>query len=186
MKRMSVLTIMVLLVLLASPARAGTRSFNLGVEAGYFGPNDSDFSEIYGSGGLTLGVNAAYRLLQKTSIQMGFNFFSADGKSALSEEDVSVNLKTLRVGGYYHFNLGKIVPRAGAGLAVTWFKESDPWGGTNKTKAGWFAGAGADVPIGQKFLAGLEILYKDIKIEGEFAAQSIGGLSLLLNFKVEL
>lgn len=184
MKKTLILTIMAMMVLCAMPAAA--KNLNFGIEAGYFGAKDSDFSNAYGSGGTTFGINAGYRFLKNLSIGTGFNFYSADGTTALSEEAIGIDLKTLRIGGYYHFNLKKIRPRAGAGLTVTWVKEDDPFGGTDRAKAGWFVATGVDVPVGKTFLVGLELLYNDVRISGEFNSEAIGGVSLLLNLKLEL
>jgi hypothetical protein len=184
MKKTLILTIMVMVVLGTTPVTA--KNLNFGVEAGYFGPNDSNFSAAYGSGGTTFGVNAGYRFIRNVSIQAGYNFYNADSTTALSEEKIGIKLGNLRIGGYYHFNLKKVMPKAGAGLAVTWVKENDPFGGTDTAKAGWFVGAGIDVPVGKKFLTGVELLYNNVKISGEFGSAAIGGFSLMLNLKLKL
>lgn len=186
MKKLFITMITVLLVMVSTPVTAMAKNLNFGVEAGYFGLNDSKAAELYGSGSKTFGVNAAYRFFKNVSLQTGFNFFSADGKTALSDEDIAINLKTLRIGSYYHFNLKKVKPKAGAGLAMTWYKEDDPFGGSDEWKTGWFVGAGLDIKVAKKFLAGLDLLYNDTKLSGEFGSQSIGGISLLLNLKLEI
>lgn len=184
MKKTLILTIITMMVLCTAPAAA--KNLNFGIEAGYFGPKDSDFSDVYGSGGTTFGVNAGYRFLKNISIQTGFNFYSAGSTTALSKESIDIALKTLRIGSYYHFNLKKVMPKAGAGLTLVRVKEEDPFGGTDTTKTGWFVGTGIDVPVGKNFLAGLELLYNDVRITGNFGDEMIGGLSLLLNLKLEL
>lgn len=186
MKKVFMLMVMVLLVLGTTPFTMMAKNFNVGVEAGYFAPSNSDFSDLYGSGGQTFGVNAAYRFPGNVSIHTAFDLYGADSKTVVTEDDISINLSTLRIGSYYHFNLRKIMPKAGAGLAVTWLKETDPFGGSSRSKAGWFVGAGVDIPVARKILAGVELLYYDVKIGGEFGNESIGGISLLLNLKLRM
>ncbi len=156
----------------------------LGIEAGYFMPTDSDFNDAYGSGGMTYGVNAGYKFFEPISIQAAFDMYSGEGKTAITQQDISIDLKNLRIGGYYHFNLGKFLPRIGAGAVVSWIKEKDPFGGTNKTQFGWFAGAGLDIPVVKNFLASLDILYHDVKLTGDFGSEAIGGISILLGLKL--
>ena len=184
MKKTLILTTMIMMVLCTAPAAA--KNFNVGIEAGYFGPRDSDFSDAYGSGGTTFGINAGFRFLENVSIQTGIDTYSANGTTALSNERIGIDLKTWRIGSYYHFNLKKVMPKAGAGLSMVRVKEDDPFGGTQTTKTGWFVGTGMDVPLGKKFLAGFDLLYNDAKISGTFDNETIGGLSLLFNLKFQL
>jgi opacity protein-like surface antigen len=161
------------------------RKFTVGLEAGYFMPTDDDFNDIYGSGSV-FGLNAGYGITENIELLIGGNFYSGDAKTAVSNETVEISLITARLGVFYLFDMGKITPKVGAGIAYASVDEDTPFGNFTDSGIGWFAAAGVDMPLGKKLLVGAEILYSDITIEGDFGDQTVGGLTILVLVRMGL
>lgn len=149
-------------------------------------PGNTLFKDVYGSRGLCYGVNGAFFLGKSLSIQAGFNMYNADGTIPGSDEPTSLNLNTLRLGVFYHFDMKKFMPKIGAGAVYAMAKEENVFGEFSDSGTGFFAGTGFDYRLTGAFLIGAELLYHDAKIEGDFGDESIGGISLLLSLKVEI
>lgn len=185
MKKISILFLFVLMII-TTPVIAGAKDFTLGIEAGYYSPIDNNFTDIYGSGEATFGVNAAYRFLKFISIQTAYNVYNAEGELLIPGFDLNVGLKTLRVGGFFHLDLKKIIPKAGGGFARTWVNGETPFGSIADSRSGWFLGTGLDVRVFKNFLTGFELLYNDVAFTVNNTPVSVGGLSFLVSFKVEI
>lgn len=185
MKKISVLFLFVLMIM-TTPVLSGANSFVVGVEAGYYSPIDNNFTDIYGSGEVTFGVNAAYRFLKFLSIQTAYTAYSAEGEPLIPGFDLNVGLKTLRIGGFFHLDLKKMIPKAGGGFARTWVSGETPFGSIDDSRSGWFLGTGMDVRVFKNFLTGFELLYNDVAFTVNNTPVSVGGLSFLASFKVEI
>ena len=186
MRKLFILIFSVFLSIITIPVTAGAKNVTLGIETGYFAPIDKNFTEIYGSGEVTFGVNAAYRFRKYVSIQTAYNKYNADGEPLSPGFDLNVGLKTLRIGGFLHLNLKRFIPKAGGGFAKTWVNGETPFGSIADSKSGWFLGTGVDIRVFKNFLTGFELLYNDIAFTVNNTAVSVGGLSFLVSFKVEI
>jgi opacity protein-like surface antigen len=164
----------------------GADKFRAGLEAGYFAPNDEDFTSIYGSGGFAFGINCGYCIINNVELYTALDFYSAEGKTTISEQTVNLNLTNLRAGGFYIFCLGDFKPKVGAGLSITFAKEDNPWGGFNDNGLGWYIAAGVEYPLTEKLIAGVEFVYNDVKIAGDFGDENVGGISALMTLKMNI
>lgn len=177
---------MVLFAMVVTPGTTEAKNITIGIDAGYFAPIDSNFTGIYGSGEATFGVNAAYFPFKFLSVQAAYDMWTARGDSPIPGIEFSVNLKTLRIGGFFHLNLKRFFPKAGGGLVMTTVEGESPFGFINDTKSGWFVGTGVDIRVYKNFLTGLELLYHDVTLSGNFGSVSVGGISLFLTLKLEI
>ncbi|MCK4763490.1 MAG: outer membrane beta-barrel protein [Candidatus Aminicenantes bacterium] len=178
--------LVVVIVLLVMGTTVEAKKFSLGIEFGYFAPGGDMFKTLYSSGGFTYGANAAFELFENVSIQGAVDFYKTDGVTEITGEGVTMKLTNFRLGLFYHLSKGGFAPKIGAGAAMTSVKEDDPFGGFSDAAVGWFVGAGVDIPLFGNFLAGLELIYNSAKLEGDFGKEETGGISLLLNFKLEI
>jgi|GEM_PF-3177398 len=176
-KTNSIIILIALVLLVISGIAPAEKNFSVGVEAGYFAPSDEDISDIYG-GKFVLGANLAYLLSSNFRLQIAGDIYSAEGTTAITEQTVELDMVKLRLGGFYVFDLGDVNPRAGAGIAYCSVDESAAFDEFSDSGFGWFIAAGADMKISDSLSAGLEILYSDVNIEGNFGDQSTGGLSV--------
>ncbi len=158
----------------------------LGVDVGYFSHSSSEVREMYDSGGVTFGVNGAYRIFNMVYLQAAFDFYSTDGKVTISGEVLKLNQKMLRLGGCYRFDLGKFKPGIGAGLSMNWVKEENPFAPFDESKLGWYAGAGFDISVFGPVLVGFELVYNDVSMTGDLGPVSLAGLSALFSLKAEI
>ena len=171
---------LILLTLASFSVIANAENLFVGVECGYFIPLDGDFNDIYG-GNIIFGANAGYMLSDDIGIITAAGFYSADGISAVTQQNVSISLLNGRVGVFYVFNIGDIKPRIGAGLALVNLEEKTPWGNTSELVAGWYASGGVFMPVSTNLTIGAEVIYSDASIEGAFGDQRAGGFSVLAN-----
>lgn len=178
----------VLLLIVTTTVTIEAKNIYVGVGAGYFAPVDSSFTDIYGSGEATFGVNAAYRFFKFFSLQAAYDLFKTKGETPIPIPglDLDVSLNTLRIGGYFSLNLHGIIPRAGGGLAVSMVNGESPYGSIKKTKTGWFVGTGVDIRVYKNFIIGPEVLYHDVVLKENFGTVSVGGMSYLLHLKIEI
>lgn len=159
--------------------------FTIGVEAGYFFPDDEDFSDIYGSAPV-FGLNAGYCVGENLQIILGGNIYSKSGTTTISGETIELSILTFRFGGYYLFKMESITPKVGAGIAYASVDEETPFGDFSDSAIGWFAAGGLDIPFGKILTGGVEVQYSDISIKGDFGDQSVGGLSILAIVRIEI
>lgn len=171
---------------LLMPLETAAKNLMFGIEVGNFGPGNSDLTGVYGSGGLCYGINGTFFFTKSLSIFAGFNLFNADGTIPVIEADTSLKLNTLRSGVFYNINMKKFTPKIGAGAVYAMAKEENSFGSFSDSGIGWFVGAGLDFRLSGAFLVGLELLYHDAKIEGDFGEEFVGGMSMLLNLKIEI
>jgi len=186
MSRKMLFIMPLLLTIVLCPPEAAAKIVTFGIEGGYFAPGSSIFKEVYGSGGLCYGVNGAFFLAKSVSIQAGFNMYHRDGTITGSDQSTTINLGTLRLGVFYHFDMKKLMPKIGAGAVYVWGKEENVFGEFSGSSTGFFAGTGVDYRLAGAFLVGAELLYHNAKVKGAFDDESIGGISLLLSLKVEI
>jgi hypothetical protein len=159
--------------------------FTIGVEAGYFLPSDDDFSDIYGSAPI-FGINAGGTPAENIQLILGANYYSKSGETSITLESIDISIIAVRFGGYYLFNMDTIRPKFGAGIVFASVNEDTPFKEFSDSSIGWFVAAGADMPLGDKIIAGLEIQYDDTPMEGDFGDQSIGGLSILITARLKI
>lgn len=171
---------LILLTLASFSVISNAENLFVGVECGYFIPLDGDFNDIYG-GNIIFGANAGYMLSDEIGIAAAADFYSADGKSTVTQQDLSMSLLNGRVGVFYVFNIGDIKPRIGAGLALVNLEEKTPWGNTSELVAGWYASGGILMPVSANLTLGAEVIYNDASFEGAFGDQKVGGFSFLVN-----
>ena len=178
--------LMILLLggLLLAPSFIAAQTVRIGVEGGYFMPSEQIFKDVYGSGGVCYGGNITFFVTSKISLEAGFNSYNQEGTVTNSTGKTTLGIQTIRLGGFYHFGNGKLVPRIGAGGIYSFVSEETPYGDFDDSGAGWFAGAGVDLQLSGSLYLGLEGLYQDTKITGDFGEVSIGGIVLLVNFKI--
>jgi opacity protein-like surface antigen len=176
---------LVLIAFCATGIALADKNFKAGLEIGYFIPSDEDFSDIYG-GNVIFGVNLAYLLSPNLQLEFAGDIYSAEGKTEITEQTVELDLIKARLGGFYIFNVEGIKPKAGAGFAYCSVDETTPFGDFSDSGIGWFIGAGADMELADMLSAGLEIIYSDVNIEGDFGDQSTGGIAILINFTIML
>ena len=186
MKIKTILVGSICLAVLLIPATAQAKNLALGIEGGYFAPGNNMFTDVYGSGGFYYGVNGAFYLSDSLAIEAGFTMFHADGTILGTGDETSLNLNTLRFGLFYNFGMKKLTPKIGAGAVYAMAKEENTFGHSSDSGVGWFAGAGLDFRLTGVFLVGVELLYHDVEIEGDFGGESVGGISALFGFKVEI
>ncbi len=166
------------LAMVAVPA-AAEETFSIGVEGGYFVPADDDFNDIYG-GNMIFGVNLGVMLSSKLKLEVAGDTFSADSTTAITQQDINLSLMMVRLGGYYLFDMGEVTPKLGAGLSYTSLDEETPFGDFSDSGIGWFIGAGADMKLSEKIKFGVELLYNDVSISGDFGDESVGGFAFVM------
>ena len=159
--------------------------FTIGVEAGYFFPSDDDFSDIYGSAPI-FGINAGCTPAENIQIIFGANYYGKSSETSITLEPINIDIITARVGGYYLFIMDTIRPKFGAGIVFASVNEDTSFKEFSDSSIGWFVAAGADMPLGEKIIAGLEIQYSDASMEGDFGDQLVGGLSMLVTARLKL
>jgi len=180
-KNITILTI--LLILAFTGFSNADNYFKIGLEGGYSAPTDETFKEIYGSGEVVFGINAALNLSSQIEAVVAVDFYNADGETILSVEPASIKNTYLRFGGFYHFGKGGIDPKVGAGMEICFVTENSVFGKFSDSGIGWFISAGVDFPFGSKFIGSVEFLYSDITIEGDLGDQSVGGIKALAAIK---
>jgi opacity protein-like surface antigen len=119
-------------------------------------------------------------------IAAAFDFYSADGKTAITQELIEINLNYLRFGAHYIFNLDGWKPKIGAGLDVAFVDESTPFGDFSDTGIGAYVLVGADFNLSEKLIAGIELTYSFVTIEGDLDDEGVGGLSAMAALKFNL
>lgn len=186
MKKIKIAILTIIILLIAGMGTGHGGDFFLGLDAGYFAPAEGSIKDLYGSGGMTFGVNAAYKFMTSFSIQANYDFYSAEGETTMSAEAIKLKQNTLRLGGFYHVDLGGISPKFGAGVSMNMVRENNPWEDFKENKLGWFAAAGFDISFAGPFMVGLELVYNDAKIPGALGDEPVGGLSALFNLKVKI
>lgn len=160
-----------------------SKSFNIGIEAGYFMAKDEDLKDLYGSGNMIFGANMSYFVKPEFELLSGINFYSDEGKTTLTEEDIELNLTHLRIGGYYHFNPEGLDPIVGAGLDICWVKETNPIADFDDSSIGWFAGTGVQTMLIPDIKASVDFLYSSADSEGDLGDIALGGFSFLFSVK---
>lgn len=175
-----------LLTLLWIPPGLSAQKLIFGIEGGYFMPSDSDLKDVYGSGGFLYGINGTLLITPNIAIEAGFNLFSIEGTITNSTENTTLGINNLRLGAFYNFGTGKLIPRVGAGMIYSMVKEENYFGQISESALGWFIGAGLDLRLGGSWLAGMEVIYHDVNMGGDFGDESLGGISLLFSFKLEI
>lgn len=184
MKKTFISLIILLAFIFSGSVFAG--DFKLGLEVGYFYQGDEDFRDLYGSGGLTFGVNADYMITNNIEIAAAFDFYSANGNTAITEELIEINLNHLRFGANYIFILDGWRPKVGAGLDIAFVSENTPFGDFSDSGFGAYILAGADFDLSEKITASVELIYSFVSIEGDLDDEGVGGLSALAALKFNL
>lgn len=162
------------------------KSFNIGIEAGYFAAEDEDLQDLYGSGNLIFGFNIGYKIACNWELISAIDFYSDEGETTLTEEAIELSLTHLRLGGYYHFNPEGLDPVVGAGIDFCWVTEKNPIEDFDDSSIGWFAGVGVETCIMNDVKASINILYSNASSEGDLGDIALGGFSFLANVKMFL
>jgi len=158
--------------------------FKVSLEAGNFQPSGESFKEIYG-GGFTMNLTAEVDILKNFEIYAGIMYFNASSKTEVTQENIELTLKDLQLGILYLIPISNSNIRIGGGADFCLHTETDPFGGTDDSKLGFFALLGYEFPLFEdKILAGIDIIYNSIKVQGVFEEVDFGGLRGLVGIKV--
>ncbi len=117
-------TIFLAILFLSISSLAGQK-FLLGVSGGYYSVSDSDFKDIYSSGSGIYGFLAGMNIWKGIQVFGSYKFFSVDGKTTYTKEDLKFSMNPLTLALRYNFGKEgwKLKPYAGAGIDFYSYKE---------------------------------------------------------------
>jgi opacity protein-like surface antigen len=121
MKKVSIF----LVILLLSIPSFSAQKFLVGISAGYYNVSDSDFKEIYSSGSGIYGFLAGMNIWKGLQVFGSYKFFSVDGKTTYTKEDLKFSMNPLTFALRYKYGKEgwKVKPYAGAGIDFYSYKE---------------------------------------------------------------
>lgn len=162
------------------------KPFSIGVEGGYFASDDENLKDLYGTGNVVFGGNIGYKIAKNLELISGVNFYSDEGQTSLTEENIKLKLTHLRFGGFYSFTPEGFSTIAGVGLDVCFVSEDNPISNFSDTSVGWFAAIGAETPLSADIRASLMAMYIDVDSEGDLGDISVGGFQFLFSVKLQV
>ncbi len=118
------ITLFFTFMLLALPSFSGQR-FLLGLSGGYYTVSDYSFKDIYSSGSGIYGLMAGVNVWKGVQILGSYKFFSVDGKTTYTKEDLKFSMNPLTLSLRYKFGREgwKFKPYAGVGIDFYSYKE---------------------------------------------------------------
>lgn len=103
----------------------------LGITGGRFAPSDAVFQEVYGKGGLALGLGAGRELYRSGGFTLAAAFeirrFARTGYSTISQIESRLALTPLAALLETHFRRGAFGIWLGAGPGLVFYKEDSEW-----------------------------------------------------------
>jgi outer membrane protein W len=105
------------------------KNMSLGFTAGYLTLQDDVFSETYGEGGVFFKGEYSVVLpvkVESFDIWTGFTFFTMNGKTSITQEDLKLKITNLSVALRYLHSFSKFTPFAGAGIDYVVYEEILP------------------------------------------------------------
>lgn len=105
------------------------RNMSLGFSAGYMTLQDDAFTEVYGEGGFFFKGEYSVVLpikVKSFDVWTGFTFFQMNGKTSITQEDLTLKMTNLSVALRYLHNLAKFAPFVGAGIDYIVYDEILP------------------------------------------------------------
>lgn len=118
-------TTLFLAIFFLSISSFSAQRFLLGISGGYYNVSDSDFKDIYSSGSGMYGILAGVDIWKGIQIFGSYKFFSVDGKTTYTNEDLKFSMNPLTLALRYNFGREgwKLSPYAGAGIDFYSYKE---------------------------------------------------------------
>jgi hypothetical protein len=101
----------------------------IGFSAGYLALQDAAFTDAYGEGGVFFkGEYSFYLPLKSKSLDIwtGFTFFEKNGKTSITQEDLTLKMTDLSLALRYLHKFSKFRPFVGAGIDYVVYKEYLP------------------------------------------------------------
>jgi outer membrane protein W len=105
------------------------KNMALGFSAGYMTLQDDAFSEAYGEGGVFFKGEYSVILpvkVESFDIWTGFTFFQMNGKTSITQEDITLKMTNLSLAFRYLRTFSKFTPFIGAGIDYIVYKEILP------------------------------------------------------------
>lgn len=172
-----------LLILLCLPGAYGDKKVFLGVETGYFNPQNEDFGDFYG-GGFQLGAELSVDVWKGITFWTGARYFSKTAQLSFTREDITLRLLPVHLGiGYQFLSESRWHPYIGGGTSLNIFRESAPLETLKQTKIGYWGQAGILVRIMERIFLEGKCIYNYCRMEFPNAKVDISGISGILSIK---
>jgi hypothetical protein len=143
--------------------------FFLGIWAGYFSQSDSDFREVYGSGGLCPELKAGIKVYKNLYLWCGYGYFSIKGETLVFEEETTFTQHFLSLGPGFRVKLTPAMSFVGEiGIYQVRYKEEALGEELSGTAQGFRLNLGMMLSISRNFFANISVsnLWASEKIEG--------------------
>lgn len=131
-----------------TPANNGPElgKFSITVSAGIRSIPEKMYERVFGKNNLVYGLDLSYRIGKTTVIFIHSDYFSVNGSTTTTEEDVKLTITPIEAGMRIFLSRGKFVPYLGAGAGFYNVKEEVTIGNTSNEfsakEMGFFAEGG--------------------------------------------
>jgi outer membrane protein W len=112
-----------------APAMDEGKKMALGLSIGYMALQDDAFQDVYGEGGLYFRGEYSFLLpidIESFDVWTGVSLFRKDGKSTVTEEELTLKMTTFSLAVRYLKNMSRFTPFVGVGLDYIVYKETFP------------------------------------------------------------
>jgi opacity protein-like surface antigen len=183
MKKVTILLIMLLGIGLvqARPATADYNKFSVVLGAGVRNFT-GDTDDVYKLVNLTFCLDLGFRFIRSVEVFLHTDFLIAKGNLTISEEETTITIIPIEVGGRYLIGTSSFCPYVGAGLGFYLINEENPIGTVNESGLGFFAEAGLKYLLGKSISIDAKLKYVILSIRPEDTSINLGGPTVLLGF----
>lgn len=157
------------------PEPSKKRNNCIKIGANYFNPSEQSFKDIYG-GGMVIGGEINIKLWRFMDLWLIGNYYSKKGSLPFTKEGTKMTLIPIGGGLKIRLQRGAINPYIGFGPVIYIYKETNPIGVAQGTKAGIIGQAGCYFNIVGGLLFDVSINYSYCSVKSQKIKANLGGI----------